>query len=498
MTGRDSFDVVVVGAGNAALTAALSAHEHSASVAVLEKAPHELRGGNTRFTGGVFRVAYHGTADMAAIVHDGGASLAGIDAGFYTEEQFYNDLMTVTEDQADPRLSEVLVRESTATLKWMSGLGVPFELAGARWPVGKTKTDGANRSTTAPTGSLVRARGEGPALSAALFDIVDGRGIPVLYDTMMLDLVSTESGRVCGVRVRDAADETREVRARSVILACGGFESSPEMRTRYLGPLWDGCRVRGTRFDTGDGLHVALRQGARAYGQWSGCHATPIDANAPPYGPLEIWDKTNRLSYPYGIMVDRTGVRFVDEGEDFAGFTYAKYGRAILERPGAVAYQIFDARCEGLLEPRYSTGTPVVANTIEELAGRLGIDEETLCRTVAEFNDAVLDVQFSKEVLDGKSTHGTAPRKSNWAQRLDTPPYTCYPVTCGITFTFGGIQINGSGQVLDSRGRVIRGLYATGEITGGFFYHNYPVGSGLTRGAVFGKIAGAHAAIEGT
>jgi tricarballylate dehydrogenase len=496
MAGRDAFDVIVVGAGNAALTAALSAHEQGASVAVIEKASRPLRGGNTRFAGGVFRVAYQGMADIAAMVVDAAdLQQKGIDAGFYTEAQFYEDLMSVTEGQADPELSEVLVRESGATVKWMSSLGVPFELAGARWPVGKTPK--GERKTTAPTGSLVRARGEGPALSASLFGIVDELGIPVFYDTMMLDLAVTESGRVSGVRVRDAEDETREIRARSVILACGGFESSPEMRARYLGPQWDGCRVRGTRFDTGDGLRVALGLGARAYGQWSGCHATPIDANAPPYGPLEIWDKTNRLSYPYGIMVDRTGVRFVDEGEDFAGFTYAKYGRAILERPGAIAFQIFDAKCDGLLEPRYSTGTPVVAGTIADLAHQLGIDEETLCRTVAEFNDAVLDVQFSKEVLDGKGTRGASPRKSNWAQPIDVPPYTCYPVTCGITFTFGGIQINESAQVLDGRGRVMRGLYATGEITGGFFAHNYPVGSGLVRGAVFGKIAGAHAALEG-
>jgi tricarballylate dehydrogenase len=498
MADARAFDVVVVGAGNAALTAALSAQENGASVAVLEKASRELRGGNTRFTGGVFRVAYEGRDDIMAMVHDRGASLDGIDVGFYTEEQFYNDLMTVTEGQADPQLSESLVRRSTDTVKWMAGLGVPFEVAGARWPVGKRTAAGEARTTTAPTGSLVRARGEGPSLSQTLFDIVDRRGIPVLYDTMKLDLATTESGQVCGVRVRDAADETREIRAQCVILACGGFESSPEMRTRYLGPRWDACRVRGTRFDTGDGLRVALDLGARAYGQWSGCHATPIDANAPPYGPLEIWDKTNRLSYPYGIMVDRDGVRFVDEGEDFAGFTYAKYGRAILERPGAVAYQIFDAKCEGLLEPRYSTGTPAVADTIDELAGKLGIDPDVLSRTVAEYNDAVLDVQFSKEVLDGKSTQGLPLRKSNWAQRIDTPPFTCYPVTCGITFTFGGIQINEFGQVLDSRGRVMRGLYGTGELTGGFFYHNYPVGSGLIRGAVFGKVAGEHAALEGT
>ncbi|HTE83675.1 MAG TPA: FAD-binding protein, partial [Dehalococcoidia bacterium] len=322
--------------------------------------------------------------------------------------------------------------------------------------------------------------------------------IPVFYDTMMLDLAFTETGRVSGVIVRDASDQTRTLRAGNVVLACGGFESSPEMRSRYLGPLWDNCKVRGTRFDTGDGLNVALRAGARAFGQWSGCHATPIDVHAPDSGSIEIWDKTNRLSYPYSVMVDRDGYRFVDEGEDFAGYTYAKYGRAILERPGSVAYQIFDAKCDGLLEPRYSTGTPVVSQTIEDLAVAIGIDPEVLSHTIAEFNDSVSDVEFSRGVLDGKRTTGMSPKKSNWAQRIDLPPYTCYPVTCGITFTFGGIQINEQSQVLDGRGRVMPGLYAAGEMTGGFFYQNYPVGSGLMRGAVTGRIAGAHAALEGS
>jgi tricarballylate dehydrogenase len=495
MSESNDFDIVIVGAGNAALTAALSAHEQGATVAVLEKAPRELRGGNTRFTGGVFRFAY-GAEDIAQIVPEA-ASLEskGASAGFYSESQFYDDLMTVTEGKADPKLTELLVRESLGTMLWISGLGVRFGMAGAQYPVGHRQE--RTRQTEAPTGSLARARGEGPELSETLFRIVGEREIPVFYDTMMLDLAFTESGRVCGVQVRDAEDVTRTVKAGNVILACGGFESSPEMRTRYLGPLWDNCKVRGTRFDTGDGHNAALRAGAHAFGQWSGCHATPIDVQAPDYGDITIWDKTNRLSYPYGVMVDREGHRFVDEAEDFAGFTYAKYGRAILERPGSVAYQIFDAKCDGLLEARYSTGKPIVARAIDELAAGMGIDPDTLSHTIAEFNDSVSDVEFSRHVLDGKRTSGLIPPKSNWAQRIDTPPYTCYPVTCGITFTFGGIEINANSQVLDGRGRVIPGLYAAGEITGGFFYHNYPVGSGLMRGAVTGKIAGAHAATEG-
>ncbi len=496
MSEPNRFDVVVVGAGNAAITAAVSAYEHGKTVCVLEKASRDLRGGNTRFTGGVFRFAYDGPNDIIGIAADAGdLEQKGASVGYYTESAFYDDLMNVTEGRADPTLTELLVRESLSTMQWMAGLGVGFHMAGVTYAVGHVRT--ATRTTTAPTGTLTRATGEGPQLSETLFRIAGEREIPVFYDTMMLDLDFSESGSVRGVIVRDAADQTRTIRARNVILACGGFESSPEMRSRYLGPLWDNCKVRGTRFDTGDGLNIALRAGARAFGQWSGCHATPIDVHAPDYGSIEIWDKTNRLSYPYSVMVDREGSRFVDEGEDFAGYTYAKYGRAILERPGSVAYQIFDAKCDGLLEPRYSTGTPVIAQTIEELAVAIGIDPEVLCHTIAEFNDSVNDVEFSRAVLDGNRTDGLVPKKSNWAQRIDAPPYTCFPVTCGITFTFGGIQINEQSQVLDGRGRVMPGLYAAGEMTGGFFYQNYPVGSGLMRGAVTGRIAGAHAALEG-
>jgi tricarballylate dehydrogenase len=496
MAEHEQFDVIVAGAGNAAICAAVAAHDEGKTVCLLEKASRELRGGNTRFTGGVFRFAYDGAKDIAEIAADAAEIEAkGASVGYYTEAAFYEDLMKVTEGRADPDLTEQLVRESLPTMQWMAGLGVDFHMAGVTYAVGHVRSDG--RATEAPTGTLTRATGEGPQLSETLFRIAAEREIPIFYDTMLLDLDFTENGRVRGVKVRGADDQTRTMRADNVVLACGGFESSPEMRSRYLGPLWDNCKVRGTRFDTGDGLNVALRAGARAYGQWSGCHATPIDVNAPESGNIEIWDKTNRLSYPYGVMVDREGYRFVDEGEDFAGYTYAKYGRAILERPGSVAFQIFDAKCDGLLEPRYSTGTPVVARTIEEMAVALGIDPEVLGHTIAEFNDSVTDVEFSRAILDGKRTVGLLPKKSNWAQRIDLPPFTCYPVTCGITFTFGGLQIDEHSQVLDGRGRVMAGLYAAGEVTGGFFYQNYPVGSGLMRGAVTGRNAGAYAASSG-
>ena len=270
------------------------------------------------------------------------------------------------------------------------------------------------------------------------------------------------------------------------------------MRARYLGPGWDQVKVRGTRFNTGETLLMALDVGAKPVGHWQGCHATPIDGNAAPVGDLRLTDKTNRLSYPYSIMVNSLGKRFVDEGEDLGAYTYAKTGRAILAQPGAIAYQVFDRRTVHLLEERYSTGTPVVGNTIQDIALKLGLPVSDLMGTVEEFNAAVQAGEFDPAVKDGKRTLGVDPPKSNWALPLDSPPFTVYSAACGITFTFGGIQIDTEARVIDTEDNPISGLYATGEITGDFFYHNYPGGTGLVRGAVFGRIAGANAAAQAT
>lgn len=287
-----------------------------------------------------------------------------------------------------------------------------------------------------------------------------------------------------------------ELQCGALVLAAGGFEASPELRARYLGGGWDRAKVRGTKYNTGEVLMAALAAGAKSAGHWRGCHATPIDAGAPPVGDLRLTDLTNRLSYLYGIMVNVHGQRFMDEGEDLGQYTYAKTGAAVLDQPGSLAYQIFDQRTLELLEERYKTGTPVVADSIEELAGRLGLDASTLRTTVQAFNDAVQPGDFNPTVRDGKATRGIDPPKSNWALPIDNPPFVAYPVTGGITFTFGGLEIDTQARVIATEDEPIPGLYATGEITGKFFYHNYPGGAGLMRGAVFGRIAGVEAARE--
>jgi tricarballylate dehydrogenase len=288
------------------------------------------------------------------------------------------------------------------------------------------------------------------------------------------------------------------VRAGAVVLACGSFESNPEMRARYLGPGWELARVRGTRFNMGVGLRMALDIGARPHGHWSGCHSVAWDINAPPYGDLTVGDQFQKHNYPFGIMVNARGERYVDEGANFHSHTYAKYGAEIVRQPGMFAWQVFDQKVTHLLRGEYRIRrvTKAEAGTLEELAEKLeGVDAPAFLRTVRDFNAACRsDVPFNPNVLDGRRTVGLAIDKTNWANPLDAPPYHAYHVTTGVTFTFGGLKISTQGEVEDLYGRVIPGLYAAGEIVGGLFYHNYASGTGLMSGATFGRLAGRGAA----
>jgi tricarballylate dehydrogenase len=317
--------------------------------------------------------------------------------------------------------------------------------------------------------------------------------VEIRYDTCATALLQDRRGRVTGVAVRDP-EGARELSASAVVLGCGGFEANPEWRARYLGRPWDHAKVRGTRYNTGDGLRMALEIGALPHGQWTGCHSTPIDAGAPPHGDRKLTDKTNRLSYPYGVLVNVQGWRFFDEGEDFQLYTYAKLGGIILAQPRGVAFQVFDDKVAGLLEARYKTGTPVVADSLKALVDRLPVDREPFLATLEAYNAAAGTGRFDPTARDGLGTRGLALPKSNWAQRLDTPPFTAWPVTGGITFTFGGLRVTERAQVLSTSWAPIPGLFACGEMVGGLFHYNYPGGTGLTSGAVFGRLAGANAA----
>jgi tricarballylate dehydrogenase len=287
------------------------------------------------------------------------------------------------------------------------------------------------------------------------------------------------------------------VKCKAVVLAAGGFQSNPEWRTRYLGPGWELAKVRGTRFNTGDAIRMALDAGAAATGNWSGCHAVAWERNAPEFGDLAVGDQFQKHSYPWGVYLNAEGRRFVDEGADFRNYTYAKYGRVILSQPGQFAWQIFDAKVKGQLRDEYRIRqvTKRVASTLEELVEKLDdVDPKAALEELKRYNAAVRqDLPFNPNVKDGRRTEGLAINKSNWANTLDTPPFEAYAVTCGITFTFGGLKINNHAQVMSSDGEPIPGLYAAGELVGGIFWFNYPGGSGLTNGAVFGRIAGENA-----
>ena len=299
------------------------------------------------------------------------------------------------------------------------------------------------------------------------------------------------------MKLRDEAG-IQEIAGDAVILGCGGFEANVQMRTQHIGPLVGAAKVRGTPYNQGDGLRMAMADvGAMPWGQWSGCHATPISADWGNYAPRELTDRSNRLSYLYGVMINRNGKRFVNEGEDGAMFTYAKYGRAVLAEPGAKAYQVFDSQAVPLLEPRYGTSQPLVAETLEALVAQMDIDDKPQAlRTLQEYNAAARHSEdgFDPTKKDGLTSAGLTPEKTNWAIKLEKPPFYAYTATGGITFTFGGIKVDEHARVIGTDWRPIPGLFACGEMVGGLFYDNYPAGTGLVAGATFGRSAGRTAA----
>ena len=482
-------DVVVVGAGNAAMCAAFAARDAGASVIVLERAPEAECGGNSAFTGGATRFAFRNVDEVREVLDLTEDEVAITDFGTYTEEEFLEDMGRCTQYRCDPDLTEIFVRESRATLAWMKSKGVRFD---PMWARQSQKIDGRIKFYA---GLICATWGAGQGLVESLHKIAKKNAIPVLYETAATGLIR-EDGAVRGV-VAETNGEPIRIGARAVVLACGGFESNAEMRARYLGPNWDLAKVRGTRFNMGDGIRMALDAGAMPFGHWSGAHAVGWDMNAPPFGEREIGDLFQKHSYPYGIMVNANGERFVDEGADFRNFTYAKYGVEVLKQPGMFAWQIFDSKVNHLLRHEYQIKkiTKAEAPTLEGLVEKLeGVNTARCLETIAQYNKAVRqDVPFNPVVLDGRGTAGLAVPKSNWANVLDTPPFHAYAVTCGITFTFGGVRVSPSAAVQSVAGRDIPGLYAAGEMVGGLFYFNYPSGTGLVSGAVFGRIAGTQA-----
>ena len=487
-------DVIVVGAGNAAACAALAAREGGASVIMLEAAPLEDCGGNSRYTAGLMRFVFNGVDDLAQVIPDlTEEEKKTHDFGTYTSDQYYDDMGRITQYRTDPDLCELLISRSFETLVWMRKKGVKFQASFGR------QSHKIGNKFKFWGGLAAETWGGGPGLVENEHQACAREGIRIFYETPAVALLTDDDGAVRGVKARHQG-KTVEIHAQAVVLACGGFQSSAEMRARYLGPNWDLAKVRGTRYNTGLGIKMALAAGALPYGHWSGCHAVGWDLNAPPFGDLTVGDGFQKHSYPWGIMVNARGERFVDEGADFRNYTYAKYGAVILAQPNMFAWQIFDAKIIPALRDEYRIKrvTKVRADSLEALVKKLdGVDAAACLREIKAYNKAVrTDIPYNSAIKDGRHTEGLKINKANWANTIDEPPFEAYAVTCGVTFSFGGLKITNNGEVEDTAGKPIPGLFAAGELVGGIFYHNYPGGTGLTSGAVFGKIAGTGAAAQ--
>ena len=487
----EQYDVVVVGAGNAALCAAISAREQGAKVLVLEKASEEEKGGNSYFTAGGFRFAHTGLDDVCQdILTDlSQAERDSIELPSHDRDFFYQQLMKVTHHQSDEELASILIDDSRPTMAWLRENGVRFIPMYGRQSY---KVDGKN---VFYGGVNIEAVGGGAGLVEFLLKRTRELAIPIRYDTGATRLIQDKEYRITGVVVRTPSGY-EDIHCRSVILGCGGFEANPEWRVRYLGPGWDLCRVRGTRHNTGDGIRMALDIGAQPFGNWSSCHSVGWDISAPPFGDRSVLDNFQKHSYPLGIMVNLDAERFVDEGEDYRNLTYVRFGRAIMAQPHRTAIQIFDQKTVDMLRDEYRIRevTRAEGDTLEALATQLDLNPQKLEATVAAYNAACQPGDYNPAILDGVCTSGIHPAKSNWALPIDQPPYVAFVTTTGITFTFGGLKVNDKTEVQDLTGRSIPGLYGAGELVGGLFYENYPGGSGLMSGSVFGRRAGRWAA----
>ena len=490
MLSKQECDVIVIGAGSAAFEAAVAAKEAGAErVVMLEKAPEDQFGGNARYSHTGFRFVHSGAEEIREFIPQiDDATFAKFVIPAYTREHFLGDLNRVTQNRIDPVLAACLVDRSNAAVHWMKKIGV-------KWENEKTTTVG-DRLYMEP-GINIHPVGGGLGMLLSLREIALGMGIEVRYESRVRAVHGSDR-RVEGVRV-STPDGEYDLTARSVICCSGGFQASPAMRARYLTGNTDFVKVRGSRHNTGEVLHMMLDLGAAAAGHWQGAHMTPIDAGAPPFETPTMHggkgNAMNRYDYIFGVTVNQLGRRFYDEGEAKISYTYAKTGRAVLQEQGGVAYQIYDQT--GIDYFRHGRDYPATvfeAPTIAELAVKIGIQPEVLADEIERFNAACRkDVAFDASQPDGKCTEGLAVKKSNWAVPIERGPFRAYPVTTGVTFSFGGLKVDDQARVLSSSFEPIRGLYASGDVVG-LFFHNYPSCTGQTRNAVFSTLAGENAA----
>ncbi|OZC85093.1 tricarballylate dehydrogenase [Rhodococcus sp. 06-418-5] len=480
-------DVVVVGGGNAGFTAAHAAAARGRRVILLEKGNESESGGNSYYTAGATRIAHRGLADIADLI-DQDQRHTVTEVPPYSADEYAADLAKVTDGRNDPDLTEVLVHESLDCVRWLHQRGLRYRLMYERQAY--KLPDGTYQFWG---GLHIGNTGGGQGLIADHTRVALAEGVDIRYGHSVTDLIY-DNDRVTGVRFRRSDGSAGTVLAESTVLAAGGFEADAEMREQHLGAGWSHAKVRGTPLNTGEVLAAALSIGAGKGGDWTTCHSTAWDALAENNeSNRELTNRLTRQSYPLGIVVNNRGDRFLDEGADFRNYTYAKYGKEILAQPDFIAYQIFDSALRPMLrteEYDMPGVSETVADSVGELARILGIGARGLETTIDEFNASIdRSITFDPTVKDGRAAR-VQPPKSNWAAPIETPPFYAYPVTCGITFTFGGLAADTHGRVRRDDGSTIAGLLVCGEMLGGLFSGNYPGGSGLAAGAVFGRRAG--------
>jgi tricarballylate dehydrogenase len=456
---RPECDVLVVGGGNAGLCAALTARQAGARVVVLESAPRFLRGGNSRHTRN-FRCAHAAPTDVLT--------------ESYGQDEFLADLNRVTEQEADPALSRLLISRSAGCPDWMRQFGVRFQ--------------SSLRGTLHLGRTNVFFLGGGKALMNSYYAAAERAGIRVEYDAEVVGLEAAD-GRFQAAVVRKNGQDV-QVKGRALVVAAGGFEANIEWLREAWGSAADNFIIRGTPYNTGRILRMMLDAGAESIGDPSQCHAIAVDARAPRFDGGIV---TRLDSLPFGIVVNRHAERFYDEGEDAWPKRYAIWGRLIAAQPDQIAFSIVDAKASGTFMP--SVFPPKAAGSVRELAGMLDLPADPFDATVAAFNRAVRPGTFNHAVLDDCRTEGLTPPKSHWAQRIDTPPFWGYPLRPGITFTYLGLKVDESARVVMTNGVPAANIYAAGEImAGNILRKGYIAGIGMTIGTVFGRIAGEGAA----
>ncbi|MCP3415341.1 FAD-dependent tricarballylate dehydrogenase TcuA [Bradyrhizobium brasilense] len=454
------FDVLVIGGGNAALCAAISARRAGASVLVLEGAPKFYRGGNTRHTRNM-RCAHDAATEILT--------------GPYTEEEFWKDLLLVTGGQTDEELARFMIHESKDILNWIVEQGV-------RWQPSLGGTLSLGRTNSFFLGG-------GRAMLNALYRTAEELGVDILYDAEVIDL-TVEDGMFLSAQLKQPVGGKTEVRASTLVAAAGGFEANIEWLKESWGDAADNFLIRGTPYNRGAILKMLLAKGVQEIGDPTQCHAVAIDARAPKFDGGII---TRHDSVVFGIVVNKHAERFYDEGEDIWPKRYAIWGRLVAAQPDQIAYIIFDSTVVTSFMP--TLFPPIAGATIAELAGKLELDAAALEKTITEFNAAVQPGTFDHTILDDCATQGIAPPKTHWARRIETPPYLAYPVRPGITFTYLGTRVNREARILMKDGKPSANMYAAGEImAGNVLGKGYAAGIGMTIGSVFGRVAGREAA----